>query len=291
MLARPQGMGPRLRSVLVTVLESLLRGVRSHEGTITRVRLGPGERYAVDAAAPVVLCGTVEGALHVDGALLVDGAAQAAGATAPPGGVVVVRPGPAVVLRAGASGATVVVCGYRPRDGGARLAAALPPVAVVEPDAPDCVALLRLLAREAGRGGSAVVRDRLLDLLLACTLDCWAASRGPGRPGWSVALVDPVVGPALAAMHADPARRWTVAELAALGGAGRAAFAKRFRELVGSAPLAYLRSWRMAMAAEHLADPDVTIEAVARRVGYSDAFSFSAAFKRERGVAPSTVRA
>ena len=53
----------------------------------------------------------------------------------------------------------------------------------------------------------------------------------------------------------------------------------------------YLRGWRMTLAAEYLADPDVTVAAVARRVGYSDAFTFSAAFKRERGVAPSTVRA
>jgi AraC-like DNA-binding protein len=82
-----------------------------------------------------------------------------------------------------------------------------------------------------------------------------------------------------------------VEELAARGGSGRAAFAKRFRELVGTSPLAYLRSWRMALAAEYLADPQVTVGAVARRVGYSDAFTFSAAFKRERGVAPSTVRA
>jgi AraC-like DNA-binding protein len=47
----------------------------------------------------------------------------------------------------------------------------------------------------------------------------------------------------------------------------------------------------MTLAAEYLADPGLTVGAVARRVGYSDAFAFSAAFKRERGVAPSTVRA
>ncbi|MGH3588825.1 MAG: helix-turn-helix transcriptional regulator, partial [Pseudonocardia sp.] len=82
-----------------------------------------------------------------------------------------------------------------------------------------------------------------------------------------------------------------VEELAARGGAGRAAFAKRFRDLVGHGPLAYLRDWRMTLAAEYLADPELTVGAVARRVGYADAFTFSAAFKRERGVAPSTVRA
>jgi len=263
---------------LVTVLDALLRGIRTSDGALLTAHLGPGEEYTAPVGAPLVLCAVVDGEL------------TAAGASTPAGGVVVLRPGPAEVLRAGAAGATVLVCGYRTRDGEDRLVGALPAVAVVPPDGPDCVTLLQVLAGPTG-GGPGVVRDRLLDWLLTCTLQAWFADRGPERPGWSAAAADPVVGPALAALHAEPARRWTVAELAAHGGTGRAAFAKRFRELVGAAPLSYLRTWRMTLAAEYLADPDVTVGAVARRVGYSDAFTFSAAFKRERGVAPSTLRA
>jgi AraC-like DNA-binding protein len=277
MLARPRGMCARLCSESVTVLETLLRGIRTHEGAVSRVRLGPGEEYVVPIGSPLVLCG------------MVAGGATVAGEPLSPGGTAMIQPGATVTVRAGDAGASLLVCGYRSRDSGIRLTSALPPAAVVATDDPDCVTLLELLDR--GCGGPAVVRDRLLDWLLTCTLNAWFEQRAPEQPGWFVALADPVIGPALEALHADPARHWTVEELAAQGRSGRAAFAKRFRELVGSAPLAYLRSWRMTLAAEYLADPDVTVGAVARRVGYSDAFTFSAAFKRERGVAPSTVRA
>jgi AraC-like DNA-binding protein len=277
MFTRPQGMRARLCSEAVTVLETLLRGIRTHEGAVLRARLDPGEEYPVPVGSPLVLCGVVAGEVTVAGEPLA------------PGGTAMVQPGATVTVRAGDAGASLLVCGYRSRDGGIRLTSALPPAAVVAPDDPDCVTLLELLER--GCDGPAVVQDRLLDWLLACTLHAWFERRAPERPGWFTALADPVVGPALEALHAEPARRWTVEELAARGGSSRATFAKRFRELVGDAPLAYLRSWRMTLAAEYLADPDVTVGAVARRVGYSDAFTFSAAFKRERGVAPSTVRA
>ena len=49
--------------------------------------------------------------------------------------------------------------------------------------------------------------------------------------------------------------------------------------------------WRPALAADLLRDPDVTIEAVARRVGYSNGFALSAAFERVRGISPSAHRA
>jgi AraC-like DNA-binding protein len=262
----------------MTALEALLRGIRTHEGVLLSVRLGPGEEYTVPPSAPLVLCGLFAGELTV------------ADRSLQPGGVVMLLPGRPVTVRAGDTGASVLVCGYRARAGGVRLTSALPAVAVVPPGDPDCATLLELLDRQLGSGGPPVVRDRLLDWLLTCTLHAWFEARAPERPGWFVALADPVVGPALVALHDDPARRWTVEELAARGGSGRAAFAKRFRDLVGCAPLAYLREWRMTLAAEYLVDPELTVGAIARRVGYADAFTFSAAFKRERGMAPSTVR-
>ncbi|NEC24913.1 helix-turn-helix transcriptional regulator, partial [Streptomyces parvus] len=73
-------------------------------------------------------------------------------------------------------------------------------------------------------------------------------------------------------------------------GASRAAFARRFTELVGQPPMAYLAGWRIGLAAELLRDTDLTVEAVARRVGYSGAFALSAAFKRVRGSRPSEHR-
>ena len=55
--------------------------------------------------------------------------------------------------------------------------------------------------------------------------------------------------------------------------------------------MTYLTRWRMTLAADLLVERDAaTIAAVARSVGYSDAFAFSAAFKRVRGVNPSAFR-
>ena len=75
-------------------------------------------------------------------------------------------------------------------------------------------------------------------------------------PAWFRASGDPHVGAALRALHADPARQWTVADLAAAAALSRSAFARRFTELLGEAPLAYLTQWRMALARERLRDTD-----------------------------------
>jgi AraC-like DNA-binding protein len=70
----------------------------------------------------------------------------------------------------------------------------------------------------------------------------------------------------------------------------RAALARRFTELVGEPPMTFLTGWRLALAADLLRDPDTTVGAAARRVGYSNAFALSAAFKRVRGVSPQQYR-
>ncbi|WP_431883507.1 helix-turn-helix domain-containing protein [Micromonospora gifhornensis] len=58
----------------------------------------------------------------------------------------------------------------------------------------------------------------------------------------------------------------------------------------GSRRRAYLTEWRMTLAADMLADTTATVAAVARRIGYADAFGFSAASKRVNGVSPSQHR-
>ncbi len=78
--------------------------------------------------------------------------------------------------------------------------------------------------------------------------------------------------------------------LAAKAGASRAAFARRFATLVGQPPLTYLTEWRLTLAADPLREPDATVAAVARKVGYANAFGLSVAFKRIRGVTPSRHR-
>ncbi|MFI9504342.1 AraC family transcriptional regulator [Nocardia sp. NPDC052566] len=167
-----------------------------------------------------------------------------------------------------------------------RLLRVLPRVLVLPDDGPDCAPLRGYLeAQLAGdHPGRQIVLDRMLDWLLVCTLRTWFDREAPS---WYRALTDDVVGPVLQAMHESPGTPWTLASLAARSGVSRTTMAKRFAEVVGEPPLSYLTDWRMTVAADLLARPGATVAAVAKRVGYADAFGFSSAFKRVRGLSPS----
>ncbi|WKX71648.1 AraC family transcriptional regulator [Streptomyces sp. XD-27] len=207
---------------------------------------------------------------------------------APPGGTSRTESGGG---RAG--GETVLLIGTY-RVGGEisrRLLGVLPALLVLPRDAWDS-GLTALLEEEIARDrpGQEVFLDRLLDLLLIAALRAWFARPEAAAPAWYAAQGDPVVGRALRLLHDDPAHPWTVAGLAARAGVSRAALARRFTELVGEPPMGYLTGWRLALAADLLREPDSTLEAVARRVGYGSAFALSTAFKRVRGVSPQEYR-
>ncbi len=172
-----------------------------------------------------------------------------------------------------------------------RLLTALPAMLVLGEDDWDS-RLLPVVRSEIDRDlpGQEVVLDRLLDLLLIAVLRAWLDRPDAGAPGWYAAQSDPVVGKALRLMYDDPARQWTVASLAMAVGVSRAALARRFQDLVGEPPMAYLTNWRLTLAADLLREPDSTIGAVARQVGYGSAFALSAAFKRVRGISPQEHR-
>jgi AraC-like DNA-binding protein len=168
-----------------------------------------------------------------------------------------------------------------------RLLGALPSLLVLPRDAWDG-SPIRLLSDEIVKEapGQEVVLDRLLDLLLIAVLRAWFSRPEAEAPAWYRASGDPVVGRVLRMLHNNPAHPWTVASLAAGVGVSRAALARRFSELVGEPPMSYLTRWRLAVAADLLREPDATVGAVARQVGYGSAFALSAAFKRVRGVSP-----
>ena len=171
-----------------------------------------------------------------------------------------------------------------------RLLAALPPVVHV-PAGGRLGRVVQLLVEEvdADEPGQQTALDRLLDLLLVHVLRAHFALRP--APPWYAGMADPVVGPALRALHADPAQAWTVEALARIAGLSRAAFARRFALLVGEPPLTYLTGWRMTLAQDALRRDGSTLAAVAREVGYGSEFALSAAFTRHVGEAPSRWRA
>ncbi|HZY27541.1 MAG TPA: AraC family transcriptional regulator [Jiangellaceae bacterium] len=172
-----------------------------------------------------------------------------------------------------------------------RLLEALPSL-VVLPDGTWNRSLVPLLGDEIVKDdpGQEVVLDRLLDLLLISVLRTWFARPDSGAPAWYRADSDPVVGRALRMLHNNPAASWTVASLAAATGVSRAALARRFTDLVGEPPMSYLTGWRLTLAADLLREPDATVGAVARQVGYGSPFALSAAFKRVRGISPQEHR-
>jgi AraC-like DNA-binding protein len=101
---------------------------------------------------------------------------------------------------------------------------------------------------------------------------------------------DPYVERALAAMKADPARRWTVSALARVAGLSRAPFARRFRRALGVPPLRWLTEHRLAAARRRLVETDLALAAIAAEIGYESEFAFAKAFKRRFGVAPGRFR-
>ena len=186
-------------------------------------------------------------------------------------------------------GSTVMVTGTYDLESevSRRLLGALPPLLVLPGDAWDSP-LVGLLAEEIVKDdpGQEAVLDRLLDLLLIAVLRAWFARPDGEAPAWYRAYSDPVVGKALRLIHDDPAHPWTVAELADASGVSRAAFARRFTELLGEPPMTFLTDWRLSLAADLLLEPDATVGSVAYRVGYASPFALSAAFKRVRGMSP-----
>lgn len=144
---------------------------------------------------------------------------------------------------------------------------------------------------DRARPGSDAMLPALLDVLLLHVLRAWfAVHGGSAARGWLAALHDGPVATALRAIHGEPDRPWTVAELGRRGGLSRAAFARRFTELVGQPPLGYLTWWRMVLAARLLRDTDVPLAGIARQVGYSSEFAFAHAFKRAHGLPPGRYR-
>ncbi|WP_435154267.1 AraC family transcriptional regulator [Amycolatopsis sacchari] len=193
----------------------------------------------------------------------------------------------------GPGATTLIVGAYPVRGEVSRLLLDALPAVLRVPGGGTGDAVLDHLAAEVALDtpGQQVVLDRLLDWMLVCTLREWFDRPGGEAPAWWAAQRDPVVGEALRLLHTEPAAQWTVAALAARCGVSRATLAKRFADLVGEPPLTYLTRWRMTLAADLLAGRHTaTLAEVARTVGYSDAFGFSAAFKRVRGVTPSAFR-
>lgn len=138
-----------------------------------------------------------------------------------------------------------------------------------------------ILCDEPGRD---VVVDHLAHLMIV------QAVRSLLRDGqtnvWLSAGADRRIGAALDLVHADPARRWSLAELASEVGMSRTVFSARFKEKVGMPAIEYLTSWRMGIAKDRLSNSELSIAEIATKVGYDTESAFGAAFERATGTSP-----
>lgn len=158
---------------------------------------------------------------------------------------------------------------------------------------PGFLAVLAALREEvaAGLPGHAAVVSSLVDASFVYIVRAYLANQDPVDANWLGALRDPGLSRCLTAIHSSPRGPWTVAQLAAIARMSRAAFARRFTQLVGASPLAYVAARRLEQAARLLREGDQPLGEIASAVGYESEFALGRAFKRERGVAPGRYRA
>lgn len=150
--------------------------------------------------------------------------------------------------------------------------------------------LREILLAEAPAPGTALILERMLELLFVEVVRRYAERMPPSTRSWFAACNDPIVGRALQAIHRNTARRWTVHALAREIGTSRSALSERFTAMVGKPPIEYLAGWRMHLAAKRLRDTDDCLAAVAAEIGYDSESAFNRAFKRIAGLAPGRWR-
>lgn len=131
---------------------------------------------------------------------------------------------------------------------------------------------------------------RLAEVVAALIVRGWVASGCGGASGWIGALRDPRLSMAIVAMHRQPDRDWTVAQLAKEASSSRSVFARRFLLATGVSPLRYLTELRMRLAVRKLSREGQSVEEVASQLGYGSLAAFSRAFKRTVGVSPGACR-
>jgi AraC-like DNA-binding protein len=157
---------------------------------------------------------------------------------------------------------------------------------------PAVLSMLEAMEREVtlNRIGACGILARLADVLAASIIRAWVECACSDATGWIAAVRCPQIGRVLAAVHRQPEREWSVAELADVMGASRSSFIEKFSNTVGETPAKYVARVKMFQARHWIAREGMRVAVVANRLGYDSEASFSRAFKRIIGHPPSEAR-
>jgi AraC-like DNA-binding protein len=143
---------------------------------------------------------------------------------------------------------------------------------------------------DASSPGGKAVLAKLSEVLFVETLRRYIELLPQEETGWLAGVRDPDVGKALALLHQQPARPWTIATIAAEVGVSRSVLAERFQHFLTDTPIGYLTRWRLHLAAQLLTSTSKSVAEVAGDIGYESEPSFNRAFKREFGLPPARFR-
>jgi AraC family transcriptional activator of mtrCDE len=137
--------------------------------------------------------------------------------------------------------------------------------------------------------GSGAILNALSSALFALTLRA-AVEAGQARTGLLALAAHPRLASAAAAIFSDPARAWTLPELAGLSSMSRATFMRHFQASLGRSAMDLLTDIRMSAAANALRKSKLSAEAVADLVGYQSVSAFRRVFAQRMGMTPGDWR-
>jgi AraC family transcriptional activator of mtrCDE len=150
------------------------------------------------------------------------------------------------------------------------------------------VGLMRVESTGDKLGGYAIL-NALSSALFALAVR--AASESERAPTGLLALAShPRLAPAISAMFSEPARPWTLPELAGLCSMSRATFMRHFQDKLGRSAIDLLTDIRMSLAANELRKPTMTTDAVADAVGYQSLSAFRRVFTQWMKMTPGEWR-
>jgi AraC family transcriptional activator of mtrCDE len=142
---------------------------------------------------------------------------------------------------------------------------------------------------EDDRIGAAAVATSLALAVMVIVLRTHLEAAAP-RHGVLALLERRQTAKALLGMLNEPARAWTLDDLAACANTSRATLVRQFQVAVNMAPVAYLAELRLTIARGRIRASRTPLAVIAEDVGYQSETAFSRAYQRQFGVAPSGDR-